>query len=339
MGRQVTIKDIAKIAGVSPAVVSLVANGKNGVSKETKDRVLGLIEKFNYRPNAIAKSLSKQKTKTLGLIVSDITDPFFAEFSRGVEDVAFKNGFSITLCDSDNQEGKEELYIGLLLENQVAGLILTPTTHTVGTRLSYAEKFLPIVIADRSISGSNILCVASQNYKGAYDATTHLLELGHERIACVTLVREWSTSIERIKGYRQALIDNSLEVDENLILFSNGKLDGGRSCTEKLLSITNPPTAVFATSDIVAFGAIEAIMDKGLSVPEDISVVGFDNIQFSEYFRVPLTTVDQPKYEMGVTACKALLGEIHGGHNTQRLIELETQLIKRESSGMARSRR
>jgi LacI family transcriptional regulator len=332
VGRQVTIKEIAKVAGVSPTAVSLVVNGKAGVSQETRERVLMIIEKLNYLPNAIAKSLARRKTKTIGLIISDITDPFYAEFSRGVEDVAFREGFSTILCNSDNQQEKEELYLGLLLENQVAGLILTPTSNTPGAKFLYAEKCLPLVIADRKINGSGILCVTSQNSEGAYEATKHLVELGHERIACICLPREWSTSVERVNGYRQALIDSSFEVDENLILFSNGRLDGGRSCTEKLLQMREPPTALFVTSDIVAFGAVEAITDSGLSVPGDISVVGFDNIEFAEYFRVPLTTVDQPKYEMGFSACRALLERI-GGVSTKQTIELETRLIVRHSSG------
>lgn len=227
---------------------------------------------------------------------------------------------------------RKNFTLGSSWKTRLPGLILTPTSNTPGAKFLYAEKYLPLVIADRKINGSDILCVTSQNSEGAYEATKHLVELGHERIACICLPREWSTSVERVNGYRQALIDSSVEVDENLILFSNGRLDGGRSCTEKLLQMREPPTALFVTSDIVAFGAVEAITDSGLSVPGDISVVGFDNIEFAEYFRVPLTTVDQPKYEMGFSASRALLERI-GGVSTKQTIELETRLIVRHSSG------
>lgn len=337
MKSPVTIKEIAKLAGVSPAAVSLVLNGKRGVSKETTKLILSIAKKSSYRPNAIAKSLVRRKTSTIGLIVSDIVDPFYAELSRGVEDAAFRNGFSIILCDSDDQRQKEDLCVDLLLTNQVAGLILSPLGNEAGPKLQEAAKLVPVVLVDRSVRTECYATVVSKNIEGAAKAVRHLIELGHKRIACITLLAAWSTSYERVEGYRQALQEHSLEFDKHLVLHSNGTLDGGRECAKALLKMDDPPTAIFATSDIVAFGVIQTVLEAGLQVPRDLSVVGFDNISQSEYFRVPLTTVDQPKYGMGEAACKLLLRKIHGVSSSDETIRLDTRLVVRQSTAKLRA--
>lgn len=334
--KRITIKDIARLSGVSVATVSLVLNNRKGVSKETRFRVQAIAEKLNYTPSALARGLVTQKTKTIGLIVSDITDPFYAELVKGVEDSAFNMGYSLILCNSDNQANKERLYINLLIEQHVAGLILVPVVNDTRNLEVAIKTNTPIVLADRKLQSNRFSSVTCDNFGGASKAVEHLVQLGHKRIGCVaSFDLSFSTCSERVAAYKKKLNDMSLPVDESLIVLSNGKISGGIQSATKLLALSRPPTAIFAISDIVAFGVIEAVLDAGLRIPDDISVVGFDNIHYSEFFRVPLTTVDQPKYEMGEKVFSVLLKKIF--NNVDEQVVMDTKLIIRESSGVCKS--
>jgi len=330
--KRATIKDIAKIAGVSISTVSMALNKKEGLADTTRFKVLAIAEKLNYKPNAIAKGLVTKKLLTIGLIISDITDPFFADLARGVEDESFKKGYFVILCNSDNQQNKEELYVNLLMEQSVAGLIVVPVSSKYDHLMFAFNVGIPVVTVDRKIAYENVSYITSDNFKGAYEVTKHLIELGHKQIACVTMDKKWSTVMDRIEGFKAAINEHHLPIDESLILYSNGKIDGAIECTRKLLSLKNRPTAIFGTSDIVAFGIIEEIINNNLRVPEDISVAGFDNIHYSAYFQVPLTTVEQPKHEMGKLAFNLLLKKIEKISTEEERIILPTKLVVRRST-------
>lgn len=331
-----TIKDIAKLSGVSVATVSLVLNNKGALSKTTRFKVGAVAEKLKYTPNAIARGLVTRKTKTIGLIVSDITDPFYADLSKGIEDAVFANGYSLILCNTDNKIEKEKIYVNLLTEQSVAGLIIVPLADTIKDNLEVALRVnIPTVSVDRRLITKKIPAVTCDNIGGATEAINHLIQLGHKRIACVTFSSsKFSTSYERVQAYKATLRKNQIPIDERLIVPSNNKITGGIKSVSLLSKVSPFPTAIFAISDIVAFGVIEAVMKRGYKIPDDISVVGFDNIYYSEHYSVPLTTVDQPKYEMGQRAVEVLFDKIR--KNVNKNIVLKTRLIVRESSGICK---
>ncbi len=332
--KRVTIKDIADIAGVSVATVSLALNNCKSISKNTSFKIHAIAEKLNYTPSALARGLVKKKTNTIGLIVSDITDPFYADLARGVEDKAFENGYCVMLCNSDNQPDKEKTYINLLTEQHIAVLIIVPVENDVKSVSIASKANIPVIFADRKISDSTISSVSANNHKGAYEGIHHLIQLKHTKIACIASISfNFSTISERLRGYKAVLSDNSISYDERYISLSNGRIDGGITSTYSLLKLLPKPTAIFAMSDVVAFGVIEALMKEGYKIPEDISVLGFDNIYYSEFFRVPLTTVHQPKYEMGEIIFNLCLEKIKNKKDIYKEIVLDTRLIIRESSG------
>lgn len=337
INRRPTIKDIAKLSGVCVATVSLVLNNKGTLSKTTRLKVLAVAEKLDYTPNAIARGLVTRKTKIIGLIVSDITDPFFAELSKGVEDTVFANNYSLILCNSDNNFEKEKLYINLLTEQNVAGLIIVPliNNNNENNLRAATNSNIPIVSVDRKLAIKEISSVTCDNFGGATKAVNHLIQLGHKRIACINIgSTNFSIIHERVRAYKATLRKSQLPIDEHLIVNSNGKITGGIESASLLLELNSPPTAIFAISDIVAFGVIEEVIKRGYKVPDDISVVGFDNIYYSKNYIVPLTTIDQPKYEMGQKIVEVLFDKIRNNNNKD--IILETRLIVRKSSGICK---
>ncbi|SDG75122.1 transcriptional regulator, LacI family [Thermoanaerobacter thermohydrosulfuricus] len=328
----VTIKDIAKLANVSITTVSRVINNKTeGVSEETRNRILQLVKELGYQPNAIARGLVTKKTKTVGLIIPDISNPFFPDIARGVEDSAHIYGYNVFLCNTDDNLEKESEYINALKEKYVDGIIFTSSSIPKHEHITDLIKSgIPVVIMDRRIDSEDIYGVFLDNYEGGYIATKYLIDLGHKRIGCITGPLYISNAIERLEGYKRALVDNEIEVDNRLIFEGDYKINSGIIGAEKLLE--HEVTAIFASNDLMAYGAYKAIRSYGYKIPDDISVVGFDDIQLSQILEPQLTTIRQPAYDMGLTAARMLIKLIEGKKMNKKIANFRPQLIIRQST-------
>ncbi|MDJ0752718.1 MAG: LacI family DNA-binding transcriptional regulator [Ardenticatenaceae bacterium] len=329
-----TIRDVAERAGVSISTVSHILNETRHVSDELKERVQLAMLELNYKPNALARSLRRKRSRTLGIIVPDSANPYFAEVARGVEDASFDQGYSVILCNSDADPEKESMYINVLAEKQVDGICLVAaSSQTIETHLDNVPHLqIPMVLIDRENPNTVVDSVVVENTAGSIKAVEHLLSLGHQRIGCITGLPDLINSQKRSNGYREALKNAGLIVDESLIVEGDFRYEGGYDATKHLLGLNDPPTAIFACNDLMAIGAISAIVSAGLSVPQDISIVGFDDIHLAMFANPPLTTVVQPKYEMGVTAAKILLQRLQTPDLPPKRHLLQTHLLVREST-------
>ncbi len=330
----ITVTDVAKRAGVSTSTVSHVLNRTRPVSDELRQRVLAAIEDLGYEPNAVARSLRMRRSNTLGLVISDLENPFFTAVVRGVEDVAQESGYTLILCNSNEEVARERDYIRVLLARRVDGLILSPVgeKHELLARI-VLERF-PLVFFDRYVPGLDVSSVGIDNEQGAYEAVRHLVLLGHRRIAMVSGRVGPSTGRDRIAGYRRALREAGIDLDDRLIAEGYSTSEGASRAVTTLLELTPRPTGLFAGNNLMTIGALAAIEDAGLSVPEDIALVGFDDFAWSEVFRPRLTTIAQPTYELGRTAAELCLRLINADRDEPtRQVTMRGQLIVRESSG------
>jgi LacI family transcriptional regulator len=307
-----TLRDVAKVAGVSTATVSATINQSAYVRPELQERVRKAIAEIGYHPNGIARSLKKRSTQTLGLIISDITNPFFTALVRGVEDAANARGYALILCNTDEHLEKERAYIRLLRSRRVDGLIMAPAGAPDDYRGLSAEVNTPLVFIDRRIPFVSADAVIVDNVAGARQVVQYLLQLGHRRIGAITGLPHISTTHERIQGYRQALEGAGIALDPTLMPGGNSRLEGGYLAARELLSGGDRPTAVFATNNLMAIGLMRAVAERGLRCPEDISVACFDDFEWASVFRPRLTTVAQPVYETGLKAAELLFARIYG---------------------------
>lgn len=334
-GRRTTRADVARRAHVSGATVSYVINnGPRPVGKATRARVLRAIRQLDYGPSEVARSLRLQRTRTIGLILPDTANPFYAALAKGVEDTGFGLGYSVLLCHSNYDATRECAYAEVLIAKQVDGVVYIQATPDATTVRRLLQRGIPTVAVDREIPGVEIDCVVADNYGGSRAATEHLLQLGHRRIGCIARASALSNTSERIRGYQTAMRQAGLEANPDLLVSTGHGYEDGRTAMGQLLRTGSRPTAVVAYPDILAIGAIRAVLDAGLRVPEDISVVGFDDIPPSAFLHPALTTVAMPKWEMGQRATDVLMARIHGGTVGQpahRMI-LPTTLIVREST-------
>jgi LacI family transcriptional regulator len=334
-----TISDVARRAGVSTMTVSRVINHTGYTSPATRARVEDAIEELGYVPNALARQLRSKRTKTIALVVSDISNPFFTTIARGVEDVAVSHGFSVMYCNTDESAAEEERYLRVLIERQVDGMLLVPARATGESFRLLAAHGMPVVALDRRVAARAVDSVRCDSEAGAYALTRHLLELGHRRIAVLTGRRNISTSVDRVAGCRRALEEAGLTLADELVHwggFNVGKLnqaDGHRMALEVLAVGGERPTAMFCANNFIGFGAIRALRESGLRVPDDMSVVAFDDLP-EEWVAEPfLTVASQPAYEIGQRAATLLLGQIDGRHEpTGQSILLPFELIIRRSS-------
>ena len=329
----ITIQDIAKMANVSTTTVSRVINNKTeGVSEATREKILKIIHDTGYKPNSLARGLITKKTKTIGLIIPDITNPFFPELARGVEDMANKNGFNVFLCNTDDDPSKEKKYIDALKEKYVDGIIFTVSSNPNREHINELLKCgIPIVMMDRELEDSDVKCVYIDNLEGGYIATKYLINLGHKKIGCITGPLKSKSAIDRYKGYEKAMLESGISINKDLVIESNYKIEGGILATNKLLN-NSEVSAIFTCNDIMAYGAYKVIKQRGYSVPQDISIVGFDNIYISNMMEKELTTIDQPTYSMGATATKMLIRSINGERINKKHICFKPKLIIRESA-------
>jgi LacI family transcriptional regulator len=327
-----TIREVASRAGVSPTTVSHVINNTRFVSADARQRVLDAMSELNYRPNVLARSLRRGETHTLGLILPDSANPFFAEIARAIEDVAFSAGYSVIIGNSENQLSKEQIYVEVLVNKQVDGLIFVTTGDQSSSLESLVRDGLPVVVVDRRLSGLQVDTVLTDNLQGGLSATRYLLELGHRRIACVTGPSNLTPSAERVIGYRRALEEYGVSPDENLILRGNFHPDSGYRATLELLRCQPPPTAIFVCNDMMAIGALRALGEAGLRVPEHCSLVGFDDIELASYVIPPLTTIGQDKTALAEAAVTLLLERIADPDLPAQNRVLPTKLIERLST-------
>lgn len=329
-----TIDDVAREAGVSISTVSHVINGTRFVADPTKERVLGAIELLRYEPSSVAQSLKRDKSQAIGLLITDISNPFFTSLVRGVEDVASQAGYSVILCNTDEDPHKELSYLRVLRRKRVDGILLAPT----GTRQPYLDALVeagfPVVCIDRLSPGHACDAVLVENVAGAHAAVEHLIRLGHRRVGVISGLAPVGTSSERLEGYRQALRAHDLAEDPRLVREGNSRLDGGYRRMLELLDLSTPPTAVFTTNNLMTLGALAALQARGVRVPDDLAVVGFDDFEWAVVLRPRLTTVAQPTYEIGTTAANLLLERVEKrSDDPPRRVVLATRLLVRESCG------
>ncbi len=334
-----TISDVAKRAGVSAMTVSRVVNGTGYTSSGTRTRVEAAIEELGYVPNALARQLRSKRTKTIALVVSDISNPFFTTVARGVEDYAMGHGFSVMYCNTDESEAEEEQYLLMLIERQVDGLLLVPARSSGESFRLLANHHMPVVVLDRRVAARNVDSVRCDSEAGAYALARHLLDLGHRRIAVLTGPRSISTSVDRVAGVRRALDEAGLSLPDELVHYGgynfgkSNQADGHRMALEMLGASGERPTAIFCANNFIAFGAIRALREAGLRVPEETSVVAFDDLP-EEWVSEPfLTVAAQPAYEIGQRAATLLLSQIDGHQEpTGQSVVLPFELIVRRSS-------
>lgn len=328
-----TIRDVAKRAGVAPITVSRVINNSGNVTPETRQRVEEAIRELNYVPNRVARSLRLKRTHTIALVVTDITNPFWTTVVRGVEDAAQDAGFNVILCNTDESAAKQEQYLDVLPQKRVDGILLVPVSS--GGKLDgwFERQDIPVVILDRRVHASSADVVCGDSEGGAYRLVQHLLSLGHRDIAVLSGPQGVSTAEDRIAGYRRALREAGLELEADHVQYGEFTQESGYDMAQRALALSPCPTALFAGNNFIAVGALRALRDNGLRVPEDISIVAFDDLTPSLQIEPFLTVADQPAYEMGHRAAELLLARLSGrcGEKPQEIL-LPTKLIVRRSS-------
>ncbi|WP_319777072.1 LacI family DNA-binding transcriptional regulator [Maridesulfovibrio sp.] len=327
-----TIHDVARLAQVSTATVSRVINSPENVRKETREKVLRAMKMCNYKYNALARGFATKKSNTIGLILPSINNPVFAESTLGVQEFAEKQQIKVILGNTSYKASQEKSLIKALRESQVDGLIITTTDPKGDIIKSLVTEKIPFVLLFSTIKGGEISAVGVDNYRGGYVATEHLISLGHRRIGMIAgTFSVTDRSYHRWHGYRQCLKDHGIAYDKDLLVQTEYSLAGGRDSIKRLLGLETPPSAVFCSNDYIALGAIKGARESGLTLPEDLSIVGFDDMPTASYMVPALTTVRQPAYEMGRRACELLLQIMETPEKTVQHM-METKLVVREST-------
>ncbi|WP_078434995.1 LacI family DNA-binding transcriptional regulator [Metabacillus halosaccharovorans] len=325
------MSDVAKLANVSPATVSRVLSNPDLVSKETREKVMEVINKVNYKPHIVARQFRTKETKIILVVVPDITSAFFSKVLRGIEHVAVQNGYQVILGDTENDTEREQEYINLLLQKQADGMVLL-TARQDKTQLEEIAEHFPMVLACEYMDGLNVPTVSIDNISSARKATEHLIQQGHTKIAHITGPINVILSRDRLRGFQQAMMSHDLEIDSAYIQEGDFTFESGYHQMLKLLALETPPSAVFVFNDEMAMGVIKAVKDSHLSIPENVAVVGFDNIKMSSVIEPNLTTINQPKYEIGKKAMELLLKLINGESLQKKKFVMKDELIVRESS-------
>jgi LacI family transcriptional regulator len=328
---QVTIKDIARELGISPSTVSRALKDHPDISVATKKAVNELADKLNYQPNIVALNLRQKKTNTIGVIIPEIVHFFFSTVISGIEDVAYTAGYNVILAQSNESYQREITDMKALFNSRVDGMLLSISRET--TNFDHIEsiisKGVPIVFYDRMYNSPNSSKVIVDDYAGAKEAVNHLIEQGCKKIAHINGSPNLIISIDRFRGYTEALQENKLAVDDDLIVnCQSGTFEEGKKAALKLLSQKNIPDAIFAGNDPMAMGAMMAIKEKGLKIPQDVAIVGFSNWFFGELMDPSLTTVDQPGFEMGQEAARLLIRQIEMKDKEDFDPQPETKILK-----------
>jgi DNA-binding LacI/PurR family transcriptional regulator len=332
MNPPVTMRQIAERAQVSIGTVSHVINDTAKVRQKLRQRVLEAIRSLGYQPSQLARGLRRNQTSMLVMIIPDVTNPFFPAVVRGVEDVAYKSAFRIVLCNTDNDPRKETSYLNELSSYRPAGWLVIPSVDSeIATHLRAAGSGPPVVCIDRQPKGWSGDVVLVANEAGACDATRHLLRMGHRQLAVITGPLHLANAVERLKGFKRALAEAKVSIEPDYIQEARFERNSGYQAAKRLLSMLPRPTAIFACNDLMALGVLLAVRELGLHCPEELSIVGFDNLDFAEFTAPALTTVFQPGYQLGTTAARLLLERIAGGKQPPAKVVLPTELKIRQS--------
>lgn len=324
------LKEVAELAGVSTATVSRVLSDKPHVRPEVREKVLQAVQALAYRPNLVARSLRSQQSSTIGLIVSDIRNPFFTAISRAVEDRAHEEGYSVFLCNTDENPKKELLYLNLMQDENVAGVIFSPTRQ-MAQKFTAEQMRIPTVIIDREVHADLVDVVLINNVTAARQLAEHLIGNGYRRIA--GLFGDASTTgRQRRQGVEEALAAHGLPITPEWMRFVSAKINTGKTAALELLSAPEPPEAIVTTNSLLTAGALLAIQERGLRIPQDVALVGFDETAWSTLVQPPITLIAQPTEEIGRTATELLLKRIEDPHRPAREVILKGQLLVRGSS-------
>ncbi|SEF79132.1 transcriptional regulator, LacI family [Caloramator fervidus] len=331
----VTIKDVAEKAGVSPSTVSRVIADSPRISEKTKQKVRKAMEELGYHPNAIAQSLVNRTTKTIGIVMPQSAErvflnPFFPEALRGITKYAHEKEYCILLTTGNTEKEQLESLKSIVYGGRVDGLILMYSRVNDVILNEIIKLDIPFSMIGRPFNGEEINYVDNDNIKAAYEATKFLINMGHKRIGLINGSLNLVVSLDRFEGYKRALLENNIDIDETLLTSSDFVQQGGYDCMKMLLSSKNLPEAVLVTDDLMAFGAIRAIKEAGYRVPDDISILSFNNIPLCEHATPPLSSVDINAYKLGFEAARIVIDEIRGKDKKQAVI-VETKLISRES--------
>jgi LacI family transcriptional regulator len=331
-----SIYDVARESKVSVFTVSAVINNKSHVGEKLRTRVEAAIRKLNYRPNLVARSLAKQRTHTFGMIVPDIANPFFPMVVRGAEDAARRHGYNLLLCNSDDRLEKEEEQIELLLSKRVDGILLTKASgdFSPALRQMISEVRIPFVLIMRTYPKLTKDAVVSDDYQGAYDAVSHLVRSGCERVGLISGPLKVSNAVARWKGFRDALKANGLTFEENLVIEGDYRVESGFRAGHSLLS--HHPDGVYVANHLMTIGLLKAAEEMGLRCPDDFGLVSFDDFPWLSVLHPKLTTVELPKHQLGSEAAELLIQRISGNSDKPVVRKLQTELRVRESCGFAR---
>jgi len=329
------IYEIAKKAGVSHMTVSRTFNNPEMVNIKTREKIIKIADKLNYRPSLIAQSMRTKRTKYIGLILPDIINPFFPEIVRGVDDCARKNKYNVILVNTDNDYKIQTSSMHMFINRGVDGIILSGIAGGKKDK-EFIKKIIsrkiPVILIDRYIPDINCAYVITDNFKAAYDATRYLISLGHKKIGVISSPQKIKIFQDRLKGFKQALIDNELlSYENNYIVEGEESIENGYTSMGKLLKINNKITAVFAMCDFIAFGVYKYLKENNIRIPEDISVISIDDIYTSSIITPPLTTMAQKKYKMGFKAMEILINIIEKKNIKRNNIILEAELMERDS--------
>jgi LacI family transcriptional regulator len=328
-----TIREVAKVAGVSNATVSRVINNSSRVTYKTREHVLNVIKQMGYAPNEIARSLSKNETKTIGVVVPDINNPFYGEVIKGVSLLADQNNLNILLCDTNWDTDKEMNSLQMLKDHRIRGIIIGPASDSNefnGEYLFTLENLgIPIVLVGGDIKYSNFDGVFLDNVQGSCDGVSTLIQNGHGKIAIISGPENSMPGRDRLGGYLKAMKINGIEVNENYIYHGNFKLDSGYDITRRILEMEDRPTAIFTCNNMMTLGCIKALSERNLKIPEDMALFGFDEIEMLDIFNMQISVVARPTFEMGRIAMEMLLERFNqkGDHRTAtKRITLNTEI-------------
>ena len=327
-----TIREVAEKAGVSYTTVSHVINNTRYVSEDVRARVLAAMQDLDYRPNALARSLRRGETKTIGLILPDSANPFFAEVGRVIENAAFHSNYSVILCNTEGEIPKERIYTEVLQNKQVDGIIFVAAGDQPDALGEIAARNLPLVVIDRDSGQLDLDTVITDNLAGGAQAGHWLARIPNLKAACITGPSNLTPSAQRVIGFKQALAEEGLSVREDWIVRGDFQPKSGYQAAYKILQSDDRPNAIFSCNDMMAIGVLRAAAELGLSVPKDLAVIGFDDIDLASYTQPPLTTIAQPKKTVGETAVRLLLERINQADLPARREILPTTLILRKST-------
>ncbi len=327
-----TMKDIARLAGVSTSTVSHVINKSRFVSDEIAERVNNAAQQLNYAPSALARSLKMNRTKTIGMLVTTSTNPFFGEVVKGVERSCYHQGYNLILCNTEGDNQRMKASINTLLQKRVDGLLLMCSTLE-GERLDVFDRYpdIPIVVMDWGPILFASDKIQDNSLHGGYMAAKHLIECGHKEIGCITgpLIRHQAQM--RYEGYKRALAEAGIAINPDWIVESDFECEGGYQAFEKLYQRGKLPSALFVSNDMMAMGVIQAASQRGLRVPDELSLIGYDDVHIAKFITPALTTIHQPKYRLGKAAVDTLLYRLENPATTAQVVQLEPTLVVRNS--------